>query len=93
MPRAKQPRKCEICGKTFYYTSHLRNVCSEECLQKRRQQKLEEYNEKRRTWRKNQHPYSRQAATDTMLALEMDVIEAHEKGISYGYFSALRGKE
>lgn len=87
MPRKKTERICEICGKPFLYTSHLRYVCSEECLAKRREIKLKEHNDKRRIGRHNKKPFHLEPKTDNMTALEQDVIRAAEQGLSYGYYS------
>ena len=91
MARAKQERVCEICGKTFYYSAHLRTVCSYECRDKLRKLKSKEHNDKRREGRHNKIPFVHKPATDNMKALEEDVIRAAENGLSYGYFQAFRG--
>lgn len=93
MPRKKTERLCEICGKPFFYSTHFRTVCSEECLQKRREMKLKEYNNKRRMGRHLKHYYAFNdiPKTDTMTALERDVMEAERLGVSYGYYMATRG--
>lgn len=93
MPRKKLERICEICGKPFFYTSHLRYVCSEECLEKRRKLKKKEHNDKRRMGRPRKALGNKQIPiTDTMSALEKDVVLAAEQGLSYGYYSAQRSK-
>lgn len=93
MARAKQERICEICGKTFYYTAHLRTVCSYECRDALRKLKQKEHNDKRREGRHYKKLYFYKPATDNMKALEEDVIRAAESGMSYGYFQAFRGDE
>lgn len=93
MARKKTERICEICGKPFFYSSHLRTVCSEECLQKRRELKRMEHNTKRREGRhqKKYYVFHDIPKTDSMTALERDVMEAERLGVSYGYYIATRG--
>ena len=83
MARAKQEHVCEICGKTFYYSAHLRTVCSYECRDKLRKLKSKEHNDKRREGRHNKIPFVHKPATDNMKALEEDAYAFYEKAKKY----------